>query len=716
MTGPASADDLVSFRPLPDLPGVEIRDEVEDLTYTLRTDAPPTLEPADAEAFPFPVDEAVAFTGEKLWVQQIGMSLRDADGEHLGGFVEIEQLPRGTYYAEIGFSAKTYVRFEDAGVRAYSPVEDRRGGEAVFSLSRPTRIVVGTRSAHTCPSGVIETPPDPASLMEAFSHLGSAIKEFSPERSWPRLRGHPPAVELADDLRVPSQVTKPDTGITITAPETYESVYATAPLAYYLGATVEPGDVPALHTPSGLEYRLETAGESLEEAIDRVLVQCFFLDTLTRIGGYYDFDRREYERVAPHLPFYPPALYDEPVWKQVEQYLEVDFSDVAPHVPRWPVRATLRPIAEDATAIPWLLDDLALVHTADTPVDTGRALTVVTGRFETSDRSLCDRSILDPTEERSSPSAGDAPTGPSLVTDYDAYATPEVPATDGILVEAAYENQFDRQRWDVDGAPVTVVCNDPSLRDEVERVAERYRTREGAPPLDVDTVHDATTARLRGLLESDVGFLYYLGPTTESGFDCADGVLGVASIAACGATTFALTPTATPALGVELVERGSSAGIVARRGAATADAVDAVGRVADLLNVGVPFATAVHLAGIADAGAEYVLVGDGELELAEQETGVGVYFLDVDSRSPDAHVVTGTPLIGSEHRIGSVAALGTDTDYDNVQLSGNCVTKQEMTTDELLDFFGKNIVVRLNGGPVRRSEQLTVDDVVSSAE
>ncbi|MFB6154529.1 MAG: hypothetical protein ABEJ22_01455 [Haloferacaceae archaeon] len=705
---------LVTFRALEDPPGVEIRDEGAGLTYEMRTDAPVTLSPAAADSFPFPVDDAVAFTAERLRIPRIaGMVLRAADGDHLGGFVDVERLPRDTYYLEVGSTSKTYVRFEDVAVRGFYPDVDAEA-EVVFSLATPARVVVGTRSAHTRPNGVVETPADPEAMMEAFSHLGSSLKELSPERSWPTLRGHPPAVEVGDELDVPSHLTPPETGISLALPPTYEHVYAAAPLAYYLGATMVPGEAPALQTPSGLNYRLETSGESFENAVDRVLVQCFVLDTLTRVGGYYDFDRHEYEYLAPHLPFYPPSLYDEPVWKQVEQYLEVDFSDLAPHLPRWPARATLRPVPEDATAIPWLLDDLALVHTGPTGTDRDkdRRRTVVTGRFETTGRSQCgERSLAVPPTGAVDASRPDL----SLVADYDAFATSGIPAGDCVLVEEAYERRRDRRRWDVDDAPVTVVCNEETRRDAVERAAESYRTRTDPPPLDFETAHDVTVAELRERLRSERALLLYVGPTTESGFECADGVLEVDSLDECNVTAFVLASATTPDLGVELVERGADAGLVTLSAPRDDGVVDTGGRIADFLNAGYPFAAVVDIVDFAGEGVEYVLVGDGGLELTRREAGEPMWYVEVDSRSTDEHEVAATAFLGSEHKIGAVAVNFADPDYDNVQLFSSCVRRQN-TTRELVEYLGPQLAVRLNDDPVRRGDGVDASDVVDSVK
>ena len=55
---------------------------------------------------------------------------------------------------------------------------------------------------------------------------------------------------------MPDVVDAPDTGITIEVPPEYGAIYTVAPLAYYLGATVEAGTEPAL-SAAGRARRLD---------------------------------------------------------------------------------------------------------------------------------------------------------------------------------------------------------------------------------------------------------------------------------------------------------------------------------------------------------------------------------------------------------------------------------------------------------------------------
>lgn len=185
MTAPRDLSRLVTFRPLPDDSGLDVRDEAADSSYVVRTDGAVTPEAASTEQFPFPVDEAVAFTASTLRIpDSVSLLLRDESGDYVGHFYDGPRyVPRGTHYVEADFTSKTYFRFEHDGFTGSHPASLDNSGDAVFRFGGRARVVVGVRSAHTNPSGTIETPADPAAMMTAISHLGSSIKEFSPERS-----------------------------------------------------------------------------------------------------------------------------------------------------------------------------------------------------------------------------------------------------------------------------------------------------------------------------------------------------------------------------------------------------------------------------------------------------------------------------------------------------------------------------------------------------
>ncbi|MEE6208887.1 hypothetical protein U3A55_01765 [Salarchaeum sp. III] len=371
---PRRRPDLVSFRAAGD-GTVTVTDDVTEAALSLYASGPVSLRSAVPALFPVPVDDAVAFETSGLVVgTHTGVLLRDEDGTHLGEFNAAERsLGPGTYVLDIECGMKVLLRVDGPLTGVY---ESREENDAPLTLTfdGETTVTVGARSRHNEPNHTITVPDDPRALMTAVSYTGSSLKEFSPERSWPTLRGHPPAFEPGDELRIPDAVSQPDTGVTITVPETYADVYEVAPLAYYLGATVEPGD-PAIHLDNGYTHHF-SRDEPLADGVESVLARAFFFDTLARIGGYNALPRTEYDAVAADLPFYPENLYDASIPDALVEYLEVSLDDIADVFPRWPTVAVLPDSIDGVGILAPVLDMLApvRVRSADSLLAAGHAL------------------------------------------------------------------------------------------------------------------------------------------------------------------------------------------------------------------------------------------------------------------------------------------------------------------------------------------------------
>lgn len=337
-----------------------VRDVIEGKRMRIRVDREPDLSSALTALFPLPVDRAVSFEAESVSVAEYSsIILRDDEGEFVGRPNEATELPRGSYYIEITGTTKAYVRVNDveiamSGMRGSDPIE--------FAFDRPRTVTVGARSFHTRPEATITVPDDPSALAEAVSVLGSSIREFSPERSWPTLRGYPPRIERGDALDIPSPLVAPDTGIEVIVRPTYADVYRLSTLTYYLGARMRIGDAPAIRLDNGYEERLPTEGRALEVRVTELLRTWFFLDTLVRTDGYTISDREEYEEVGPQIPFYPPNLADLSLSERLMEYLEVDSDTVAPYTPNWATEPVLHPVAEAAELLPHLAHLLAPIR------------------------------------------------------------------------------------------------------------------------------------------------------------------------------------------------------------------------------------------------------------------------------------------------------------------------------------------------------------------
>ncbi|WP_233127239.1 hypothetical protein [Halorubrum sp. SD612] len=365
-----SSDERVAFEI--DGTTLTVRDVIEGNRLPLHVDREPNLSPALPELFPSPVDNAVSFEAESLAIPEYStVVVRDGGGEFVARPNESIQLPRDSYCIEITGATKAIVRVDDADLA----VSQIKGPDPVeVSVDRPTTVSVGARSLHSRPEATITVPDEPAAIAEAVSVLGSSIREFSAERSWPTLRGHPPRIRRGESLDIPSPLTVPDTGIEVAVRPTYADVYRLSTLAYYLGARMTIGETPAIRLDNGYTEPLPTDGRRLERRAEELLRTWFFLDTLVRTDGYTISEREGYEQVGPLLPFYPPNLADRSTSERLMEYLEVDPGSVEPQTPPWATEAVLRPTPAAAELLPHLAHVLAPVRvsqSADPSKSTG---------------------------------------------------------------------------------------------------------------------------------------------------------------------------------------------------------------------------------------------------------------------------------------------------------------------------------------------------------
>lgn len=600
----------VGFRREADPAGLRIVDRVSGEQCRLGSPGPVDPEPATTDAFPFPVSRAVRLRARSLTLPTIvSVFVHDDDGRMLATVENdhYESFPRGCYYLELCTPVKTYLRVE-------SPVVVSADDERMrFEFGGETTITAGARSLRRQPAATITTSPDPHDVMAAVGLFGSALHTTTPERAFPTLRGHPPAVELGDELAVPDGVDRPETGIRLELPPTLEAVYAAAPLAYYLGADLVPGGEPLLATDEGFEQPL--SGDDLAGDVERLLKRTFLLDSVTRTEGHYKIDLAEADAVRDRIDLDLGAVYAASPAERLAAYCSVPYDAVRPLVPAWPRTAHVEPAPESAECLPHLVDGLALVRPCDPPRYTGdearsRALDafVAGGRTRSAgevfggERSFVD---LPATDEGRAVWVGD-----------------DVPLGADEAVAAGYRNRHAREPRDREHLQVTVVCNDPGMDDELS-VAERiYGSREELP-FELTTYDGLDRAALAAAVRADADVLHYVGHATADGLRCPDGALDLAAVDGVGADVFLLNACQSYSQGRALVEGGAVGGVVTLSDVADAEATDVGVMVARLLNAGFPLGAALDVARAESfVGGQYLVVGDGEATVTQSEGGV----------------------------------------------------------------------------------------------
>ena len=691
------------IRAHPSRSGIQAIDPVQDAQFTLLTPDPVDPLPCDTDRFYFPVDTAATLVTDTVETPYpVGVWIRDEAGDTVAE-VDTEEdvsLPPGTYHVEL-LTTQIKVQFTIDGAVSVESDDDR----VRIRLPEDDRVHVGVRSLHEQPAATVTTTDDPHDVMAALSTFGSALKTTSCERSFPTLRGHPPLVERGDALSIPDWLTVPDTGLTVEVPPSLDYVYPVASLAYYLGASVEPGPRPRL-VADDWTYALE-GEDGFETAVTDVLRRVFLLDCVTRTEGYYQIALHERRLVEDEVDLDFATLYDEPLPDQVRQYLQVPTAALTEAMPAWKLTVDIRPDAEYVSALPFLADELAAIRcpgrqdlteqTEDEVVERVQSIfqngsgqetnTASKGRTDggtirgptrsdrtsrsSSTESVINETIFRPDEADSIEQAyvgGGIPVGASKTT-VDAYYR-----------RLGYEPSNEPQ------IQVTVVCNDEEMADE-NVVSGIYGTIDWLE-FDITFEEKLTTDEMRDVLGTNIDFLHYVGHVDDEGIRCTDGYLDARELDEVNVSAFLLNACDSYEQGYGLVDCGAMAGL-----ATVTDVVDeaatSVGRtVARLLNQGFSLASTMSLVREHEQiGHHYIVVGDASVSVVENESGTP-YAAQVQASEDDQYGMSlyGYPRLDSQ--LGTLFVPSVQ-DHDRFYLNSGFMGRYKLTDEDLLGFLGK---------------------------
>jgi hypothetical protein len=249
---------------------------------------------------PRPVDDTIVLTTDELRFPHAvvyAFSLGLEDQYELDPSGDPLTLSPGEYVVDVDTEIKAYLRF--SGEATIQKTDDYES--IIVSFPDRTRVILGVRCRHEFPAGTITVPDSPSAIAEAVTHMAASHKTDGPDRSYPTLRGHPSLIEHGDSLELPDHIRSDttDNGIELIVPPEYESLFTTAPLAYYLQATVRTTEeVLGNRTRSDPNRpRLRLLDRAIEEElspmpdleldVERLLRKTFFLDCLVRNAGPY---------------------------------------------------------------------------------------------------------------------------------------------------------------------------------------------------------------------------------------------------------------------------------------------------------------------------------------------------------------------------------------------------------------------------------------------
>ncbi|AGB33382.1 hypothetical protein Natpe_3615 [Natrinema pellirubrum DSM 15624] len=679
--------------------GVEIIDPIERHRYHLETGSPVTPSAADTDRIGFPIGSAVTVTTDSITLPKPDTVLvRNSDGLMLTEVSPTEQLglPPDEYTLDLSGPLKVYARVTGS-VQVFSDRE-----KTYLTFGTETAVHLGARSLHKRPARTITTTTAPTDLMAAVSAFGSELKTTSPERTYPTLRGHPPRLELGDELRIPAPLDR-DHSVRIAVPETLRHVFVVAPLAYYLDAAVVPGSRPRIVTESGYTQSLD-GSDGFEPAVKRALQRTFLLDCVVRTEGNTPLPSRERRSIEPVIDLDIADTYDRPLAERLERYLEIPYEKLEPHLPDWQFETRLEPTADHVPFLPFLADDLAIVTTRESDRDRAGPEPVAERAIDafTRDdfvRSTQPSSVRGDARVETATDQSDAPTIQQSWTGID---ETEIVSTTSVT---AYRNDIGRTPKD-GPIEIEVVCNDPDMREELESVNGTYGSRTRLP-FETTIHYDLTTDDLAAVLAKDSDFLHYIGHIDDEGFQCSDGKLDAHTVDTVGIKAFLLNACRSHEQGLHLVERGSIGGIVTLSNVVNSGAVSVGVLVSRLLNLGFSLYSTLDIARQENiVGQQYQLVGDGRTTITQSETRIpNVCLVSGERDTLTANIVAYT---AANRRHGSVLSPHIDSVESYFVVPGE-TGPIPVTESELEALFDEALFPVIRDGHVQWSTDL-VDD------
>ncbi|KAB1189272.1 MULTISPECIES: hypothetical protein [Haloferax] len=649
-----------------------VRDNVERHQFLLRTPSSVSPEPADESRFSLPTDAAV-----RIETTAIGLAantvvcVRDSSGSMLAQIDQqgAEQFGAGTYSIELFGAVKTYLEVDGPFTIDAKPLE------TVLSFEESQTVLVGGRSSHESPATTVTTTDDPLDVMRAISVLSSALKTTSVERSYPTLRGHPPLLERGDELHIPEGLQAPETGVRIELPPTLSHIFVATPLAYYLGATLVPGESPRLVTDTGFVHEFD-GPHGFEEGVARALKRTFFLDCVVRTEGIYDVELHERQTVESRTDLDVETLYDKPLSEQLESYFEVPYEHIADLVPEWKLTTHVAPDAANVELLPFVTNDLAVVRTPDgTSVPHSEVQATAVTDF------LRDDIVR---------SAGTTTASETYVRPSSDNSVEQAWVSDGTPVGAtkttptAYQNRLQREPTTGD-IGITVICNDQEMLAETDIVDDVYGSRNGLS-FDVDAHYNLSRAELRQILAEPTDFLHYIGHIDDDGFQCRDGKVDAETLDHVGTGAFFLNACQSYDQGLALVEAGAIGGIVTLSEVINSKAVTAGRTIARYLNRGFPLQASLQLVRkYGSVAHQYAVVGDGSLSVVQAESGFAV-LCEVERVDTDTYDLTYKTYPTSRCGPGSLV-IPAFPGQQKYHLGSQRITETGLSEEELRDFL-----------------------------
>jgi|GEM_PF-4849059 len=422
----------------------------------------------------------------------------------------------------------------------------------------------------------------------------------SPNKSNPEFRDVPPQVRLIGEGRVKNGYVRRKFSIHL--PPDLRYLYSAAPLAYYLGASVEIGGRPRLtfkgHEPLRLPKFPDFEGY-MGEALRRI----FYLDCAVR---YATQSGKSVDGIDIHGLF---GIYASDIFclgMEERFLLYMDPSIRIPGLPRWHMASYLEPVPENVEVLPFLLRSLSAIYEPRHSAVSERDVV-----------SMCVKGFLRQDKE----------TGLSVDDKKRAIVVPSLHNAcahlwfaEGFPVDAAkgsaraFANRKKFMRHGRGQVHVGVVCNERAMRREVKVIKAGLASSQAV----VKVHRDTSISRFTEVFAHGYDVVQFIGHCDARGFKCSDGFARVSDISVNNTPMFFFNSCSSHHEAARLIEKGSVCGVATLFRVLEEAAMEVCKNFYIMLGAGYPVLTSINAAKECSVlGKEYLLIGDGSFTCFE---------------------------------------------------------------------------------------------------
>jgi hypothetical protein len=444
------------------------------------------------------------------------------------------------------------------------------------------------------PRHAIETGSDIEALFHTVSFICSLPVETSPYRSHPLFRSNPPEIRLSPDSHIMAPVSSVRP-INLRLPPDLRYLYAAAPLAYYLGASVETGDEPSLEI-CGKPIDMPSCYEQFERWAGKMLSRTFQADCAARYQATTGTPLQGID-LQEITGYSPEELMLMTMSDRFMLYTETLLSG-SRAFNTWHMASYVDPVPSSINIIPFLMRSLSAIYA---PKST-----------RLSERDVVSLSVRDFKAQHAGRYRGEAGDNDTVILPSLQNAQTQHWFSDGCPVDATLstlESLKNGRKYTRDRLmpAVCVICNEPSMAKEAHLLDDLL-----GGIANVEIRRDLGRDDLLHTFSEGFDIVHYAGHCDRSGVKCRDGFADLSSVGTCDVPVFFLNSCFSYLQGARLIEKGSVCGIATMFRLLDEAAVDVCTSFYRMLARGYPIMTSyLGARECSVTGKEYLLIGDG---------------------------------------------------------------------------------------------------------